>query len=177
MSRIGKKPIVMTSNVSATINGSTLVVKGPKGEITKEIHNQVAVDVNEGEVVVSPKNQSQLATSLWGTFASHATNMVKGVTEGFTKKLIIEGVGYRAAVEGKKLVLQLGFSHPVEMQIPQGLEVSVEKNTVTITGIDKEAVGQFSADIREHRKPEPYKGKGIRYEDEIIRRKEGKKSA
>ena len=113
----------------------------------------------------------------WGTVASHLSNMIEGVTEGFTKKLIIEGVGYRAETSGNKLVMQLGYSHPVEMQIPEGVAVEVEKNEITVSGTDKEAVGQFAANIRAKRKPEPYKGKGIRYSDEIIRRKEGKKAA
>jgi len=177
MSRIGKKPITIPSSVTVSVTDEQLVVKGPKGELKKDIHPAVSIAINDGEAVVSPTSETKLSQSLWGTFASHVANMVQGVTEGFQKQLIIEGVGYKAEVQGKNLILQLGFSHPVELTVPEGIEVAVEKNTLTVSGINKEAIGQFSADIREHRKPEPYKGKGIRYSDEVIRRKEGKKSA
>jgi large subunit ribosomal protein L6 len=153
------------------------MVKGPKGDLEKPLHDAVEVVVEESEVVVNPVAQTKLSRALWGTYASHVANMIQGVTEGFTKKLIIEGVGYRAETSGNKLVMQLGYSHPIEMEIPQDLDVSVEKNTITVSGIDKETVGQFAANIRSKRQPEPYKGKGVRYEDEIVRRKEGKKSA
>ena len=177
MSRIGKKPVTIPSGVEVKIEEGSIVVKGPKGQLVKPLHPSVTVSIENNEATVSPANETKLAQSLWGTFASHIANMVVGVTEGFQKQLIIEGVGYRAETQGKNLVLQLGFSHPIELKIPEDLEVAVEKNTLTISGIDKEKIGQFAADIREYRKPEPYKGKGIRYSDEVIRRKEGKKSA
>ena len=177
MSRIGKKPVTIPSGVEVKIEEGSIMVKGPKGQLVKPLHPSVTVSIENNEATVSPANETKLAQSLWGTFASHIANMVVGVTEGFQKQLIIEGVGYRAETQGKNLVLQLGFSHPIELTIPEDLEVAVEKNTLTISGIDKEKIGQFAADIREYRKPEPYKGKGIRYSDEVIRRKEGKKSA
>lgn len=177
MSRIGKKPVTIPSGVEVKATENTVAVTGPKGNLSRDIHPAVKIDVAESEVVVSPVEETRLANALWGTFASHVANMIQGVTEGYTKKLIIEGVGYRAETQGNNLVMQLGYSHPVEMEIPEGVEVSVEKNIVSVSGIDKEKVGQFAAEIRSKREPEPYKGKGIRYEDETIRRKEGKKSA
>jgi large subunit ribosomal protein L6 len=177
MSRIGKKPVSIPAGVTVKSGESKLMVKGPKGDLEKPLHDAVEVVVEESEVVVNPVAQTKLSRALWGTYASHVANMIQGVTEGFTKKLIIEGVGYRAETSGNKLVMQLGYSHPIEMEIPQDLDVSVEKNTITVSGIDKETVGQFAANIRSKRQPEPYKGKGVRYEDEIVRRKEGKKSA
>lgn len=177
MSRIGKKPIELPANTTVTINGNEMTVKGPKGQLSKEVSDQVTIKVEDSQVVVEPVNETRLAKSLWGTFASHVNNMVTGVNEGFSKKLIIEGVGYRAEVQGNNLVMQLGYSHPIEMSIPEGLTVTVEKNDLTVSGIDKEVVGQFAANIRSHRTPEPYKGKGIRYADEHIIRKEGKKAA
>lgn len=177
MSRIGKKPISIPKNTTVTVVDSTLTIKGPKGELTKTISDQVKIKVQDDEVVVEPTNESQLSRALWGTFASHVDNMITGVNQGFSKKLIIEGVGYRAETQGDKLVMQLGYSHPIEMQIPKGIEVKVEKTDMTVSGFDKELVGQFAANIRSKRKPEPYKGKGIRYADEHIIRKEGKKAA
>tara|TARA_B100001123_G_scaffold343419_1_gene389996 strand:+ start:99 stop:632 length:534 start_codon:yes stop_codon:yes gene_type:complete len=177
MSRIGKKPVEIPSGVTVTTTDTAVSVKGPKGELDRSVPSLVTVSVDDSQVVVTPANKTKQAQALWGTYASLVDNMITGVTEGFTKQLIIEGVGYRAEVTGNKLVMQLGYSHPVEMEIPSGLDVSVEKNTITVTGISKEYVGQFAANIRSKREPEPYKGKGIRYSDEVIRRKEGKKSA
>ena len=177
MSRIGKKPVSIPSGVEFNENDGVITVKGSKGQLQKDLHPAVTVALADNEVTVSPANETKLAQALWGTFASHIANMVEGVTNGFQKQLIIEGVGYRAEVQGQTLTMQLGYSHPIILQIPEGLTVTVEKNTLTVAGIDKEAIGQFAADIRSYRTPEPYKGKGIRYSDEVIRRKEGKKSA
>jgi large subunit ribosomal protein L6 len=176
MSRIGKQPIQIPKNTTVTIDGSTVTVKGPKGELVRTFRPEVAIALEGDTVVVTPVESNQFATALWGTVASHIGNMVDGVNEPFVKKLIIEGVGYRAEMSGKTLVLSLGFSHKVEVNSPEGLEVTVEKNVVTVSGIDKEAVGELAAKIRAFRKPEPYKGKGIRYENEVIKRKEGKKA-
>ena len=177
MSRIGKKPVSIPSGVEFNENDGVITVKGSKGQLQKDLHPAVTVALADNEVTVSPANETKLSQALWGTFASHIANMVEGVTNGFQKQLIIEGVGYRAEVQGQTLTMQLGYSHPIILQIPEGLTVTVEKNTLTVAGIDKEAIGQFAADIRSYRTPEPYKGKGIRYSDEVIRRKEGKKSA
>jgi large subunit ribosomal protein L6 len=177
MSRIGKKPIQIPSAVDIKIDDGSVIVKGPKGELSRSIRPEVAITVNDGEVTLQPVSNAGLARALWGTYASHINNMITGVTEGFTKKLIVEGVGYRSEVQGQKIVLNLGYSHPITLDIPAGIEVTVEKNTISVSGSDKELVGEFAAIIRRQRKPEPYKGKGIRYDDEVIRRKEGKKSA
>lgn len=175
MSRIGKQPVVIPSGVTVSIAGQTLKVKGPKGELSLTIHPKVIVTQSEKNLVVSVKNEKvKSERALWGLFRSLVNNMVEGVTRGFTKTLEINGVGYKAAISGKNLVLNLGYSHPIEMEIPAGLEVKVEKNTITIAGIDRQLVGQFAAVVRSQREPEPYKGKGIKYSDEIIRRKAGK---
>lgn len=175
MSRIGKKPITLPQGVTAEIKDSALIIKGPKGELSLQVHPKVAIANKDGVLEVTVKRpDNKLERSLWGLFRSLANNMVVGVTEGFSKTLEINGVGYKAALTGKKLVLNLGFSHPIEMEVPSSLELKVEKNTIIITGADKQSVGQFAAIIRQHRKPEPYKGKGIKYSDEIIRRKAGK---
>ncbi len=175
MSRIGKQPVVLPSGVTVSIAGQTLKVKGPKGELSLVIHPKVTVVQNDQSVVVSVKNETvKTERALWGLFRSLINNMVAGVTTGFTKVLEINGVGYKAAVTGRKLVLNLGYSHPIEMEIPEGLDAKVEKNVITITGIDRQLVGQFAAVIRGKREPEPYKGKGIKYSDETIRRKAGK---
>jgi large subunit ribosomal protein L6 len=176
MSRLGKKGITVPQNTEVLIDKGLISVKGPKGEISKEFNSSIKIEVNDGEVVLTPQRQDQLTRALWGTYASHISNMVKGVNEAYVKKLIVEGVGFKAEINGKNLKLNVGFSHPIEMEIPEGLEVSVEKDTITISGINKESVGQFAANIRSKKKPEPYKGKGIRYDGEVIRRKEGKKA-
>ena len=175
MSRIGKKPIVIPSGVTVDLKDQTLKVKGPKGELVLEIHPKVTVEHKDSEMIVSVKHPDvKSERALWGLFRALINNMVQGVTSGFTKILEINGVGYKAALTGKKLVLNLGYSHPIEMEVPAGLEAKVEKNTITITGSDRQSVGQFAAVIRSQREPEPYKGKGIKYQNEVIRRKAGK---
>lgn len=176
MSRIGKKPIAIPANTEVTISEGVVTVKGPLGQLTRKLNKFVEVKVEDGNAIVSPIGKTLDAKAFWGTFASHIQNMVDGVNKEFEKKLTIEGVGFKAAIQGDKLVLSLGFSHPVELKIPDGITCELEKLDLTIKGIDKEAVGQFAAVVRSKKKPEPYKGKGIRYFDEIIRRKEGKKS-
>lgn len=177
MSRIGKKEIEIPEKTEVKVDGTTVSVKGPKGEISKMFRPVISVEVLGTKINFKPKKTDKFTRSLWGTYSSHVSNMIKGVNDGFEKKLVIEGVGFKAEASGGKIVLNIGFSHPVELAIPDGLEVSVEKNEIMIKGIDKEKVGQFASDIRKQKKPEPYKGKGIRYEGEVIRRKEGKKAA
>lgn len=176
MSRIGKQPIAIPSGTEVHVSEGILTVKGKGGELQKELHEDIAIEVNGSEVVVTPTNETRQAQALWGTFASHVRNMVTGVNEPYEKKLVVEGVGYRVALEGKKLVLNVGFSHSVEVAVPEGVKVVVEKNEISIKGANKETVGQFAANVRAVKKPEPYKGKGIRYSDEIVRRKEGKRA-
>lgn len=176
MSRIGKKVITLPQNTEIKLSDGSVSVKGPLGELSKTLHPLIDVKVADKEVTVHPKEESIEANALWGTFASHIDNMVSGVNKPFEKKLILEGIGFKSDVQGDKIVLALGFSHPVEVKIPEGLKVTAEKNLITISGSDKELVGQFAANMRSLKKPEPYKGKGFRYEDEVIRRKQGKKS-
>jgi len=177
MSRLAKRPIVIPSKTDVSVEGNVIRVKGPKGELTRVGNRRVDVSVGAEGVEVKPKSSSIEAKALIGTYASHVRNMVKGVNEGFSKKLLVEGVGFKWDVQGKTLNLSLGFSHPVKMDIPEGLEVKADKGTLTISGIDCELVGQFAANVRAMKKPEPYKGKGIRYEGEVVRRKQGKKAA
>lgn len=177
MSRIGKKVIAIPANTEVSVSGDLLSVKGPLGTLTKKIHPLVEVKVEAGSASVSRKKETLESKALWGTFSSHLNNMVNGVNKAFEKKLILEGIGYKSEVRGDKLVFALGFSHPVEVSIPSTLKVSAEKNNITISGSDKEEVGLFAANIRMLKKPEPYKGKGMRYDTEVIRRKQGKKSA
>ncbi len=178
MSRLAKQPIAIPAGVEVTINDSLITVKGAKGELSREFKMDVVSIEKEGDTfVLKLAEESVFSKALIGTYASHLKNMIHGVTEGFEKKLIVEGVGFRSEVKGKELHLALGFSHPVIMEIPEGLSATAEKNVITVTGIDKERTNQFAAQIRAKKKPEPYKGKGIRYEGEIIRRKQGKKSA
>jgi large subunit ribosomal protein L6 len=175
MSRVGKKPVIIPAGVTVELSRETLKVKGPKGELMQAIHPKVTITQNDSELTVSVKRETNKAErSLWGLFRALIQNMVTGVTTGFTKVLEINGVGYKAALTGTKLVLNLGYSHPIEMEVPKGLEAKVEKNTITITGADRQLVGQFAAEVRSQREPEPYKGKGIKYSDETIRRKAGK---
>lgn len=176
MSRIGKQPIKIPENVDVKIDDNFIIIKGSKGELKQKIHPDINLEVKDKKVLVKPRNEKKKNSAIWGTYRALVANMMKGASEGFEKKLIFEGVGYRAAVEGKKLVLNLGYSHPIEIEAPEGIEFKVEKNTIIISGIDKQLVGQAAANIRAKRKPEPYKGKGIRYEDEVIRRKVGKKA-
>lgn len=177
MSRIGKNPIIIPAKTEVTQNGSVLTVKGPLGALSREFRKEVDVVITGNEIQVSPTKDTIFARALWGTTAAHIRNMIHGVNTLFVKKLIIEGVGFKSAVNGNELVLNLGFSHPVPLEIPKGLTVTAEKNVITVSGIDKEVVGSFAALMRSKKKPEPYKGKGIRYEKEVVRRKEGKKSS
>jgi large subunit ribosomal protein L6 len=178
MSRLAKKPIIIPAKTEVTQNGSVITVKGPKGELSKDFSRpNIKIDIKEGEIEVTPKNDAQFTRALLGTYASHLINMIEGVNNGYEKKLILEGVGFKSAVVGSNLEMSLGFSHQVVVPIPAGLEVTAEKNNILIKGIDKELVGSFASDVRSNKKPEPYKGKGLRYHDEIIRRKQGKKSA
>jgi large subunit ribosomal protein L6 len=177
MSRIGKKPVPVPAGVSATLEGQTLSVKGPKGTLSMSVLDElVRTSVEDGQISVQPVNDSQRSRAAWGMQRTNVSNLVTGVTEGFTKVLEITGVGYRAAAQGKNLKLQLGYSHDVNYAIPEGIDVKTpDPNTVEISGIDKQKVGQVAAEIRRWRKPEPYKGKGIKYRGEFIFRKEGKK--
>ncbi len=176
MSRLAKRPIAIPKQTEINISSGLISVKGPKGTLTKPLHRLISIEVGEEGVQVSKKSNAKEAQALVGTFASHMRNMMTGVTTGFSKKLIVEGVGFKWDVAGRMLNLALGFSHPVKMEIPEGLTVVAERATLTISGFDKEAVGQFAANVRAHKKPEPYKGKGIRYDNEVIRRKQGKKA-
>lgn len=176
MSRIGRKPVAIPGGVTVALNGSELSVKGPKGDLSMPIMEEVTVEVNDNEVVVAPVGDTKRARSFWGMHRTMIDNMVIGVTEGYSKKLQINGVGYRAQMKGNDVNLQLGFSHDVLFEVPEGITVQCpDQTTIIITGIDKQLVGQVAAKIREYRKPEPYKGKGIKYEGEYIFRKEGKK--
>ena len=177
MSRIGKKPIVLPSGVTASVESGILTVKGPKGTLAMQLLDDlVKYDIAEGEIRVSPITDAQRNRAAWGMQRTNVQNLVTGVTEGFTKVLEITGVGYRAQAQGKNLRLQLGYSHDVNFPVPEGVDVKTpDPNTVEISGIDKQKVGQVAAEIRRWRKPEPYKGKGIKYRGEYIFRKEGKK--
>ena len=176
MSRIAKKPIKIPEETDVSYASGFLTIKGPLGEIKKSLRPEIKVEVINGEVILTPIRQSLDILALWGTYASHIRNMIEGVNKVFEKKLIVEGIGYKSDVKGKELHLALGFSHPVMRVIPDGLKVTAEKNVITVSGVDVEKVGQFVAQVRSLKKPEPYKGKGIRYSDEVIRRKQGKKS-
>jgi large subunit ribosomal protein L6 len=176
MSRIGKKPVAIPSGVTANIENGTLNVKGPKGTLTLGLSDLIDYKVEGDEISVMPANDSKEARAYWGMQRTLVSNLVEGVTQGFTKVLEITGVGYRASAQGNKLKLQLGYSHDVDLDVPAGVEVKTpDQTTVEISGTDKQAVGQFAAEIRRWRKPEPYKGKGIKYRGEYIFRKEGKK--
>ena len=176
MSRIGKNPVTIPEGVTPTVSGQDITVKGPKGELSFKAHDDVVVKLEDGQIVLSPRTQSQRARQIWPTSRTRVQNMVVGVTEGFTKKLEIKGVGYRANLQGKELVLALGYSHDVRYAVPDDVKIEVEKQkSLTVSGIDKQRVGQVAAEIREYRKPEPYKGKGVRYSDEYVMIKEGKK--
>jgi large subunit ribosomal protein L6 len=175
MSRVGKQPIVLPEGVKATINATQITINGPKGELVVEIPQKVHVEQKENELLVSvlkPEDSRQAA--FWGLSRSLIANAVKGVTEGFEKKLEVNGVGYKVQLQGKKLTLNVGYSHSVDFELPEGIESTVEGNTISINGISKQLVGEIAANIRKIRKPEPYKGKGIKYSDEQIRRKVGK---
>ena len=177
MSRIGKKPVPMPQGVTATVEGQTLTVKGPKGTLSMPLLDDlVKYEIGEGEIRLTPLTDAQRNRAAWGMTRTNVQNLVTGVTEGFTKVLEINGVGYRAQAQGRKLRLQLGYSHDVNYDLPEGVDVKTpDQNTIEISGIDKQKVGQVAAEIRRWRKPEPYKGKGIKYRGEYIFRKEGKK--
>ncbi|MCB1462586.1 MAG: 50S ribosomal protein L6 [Nitratireductor sp.] len=176
MSRIGKRPVSVPSGVTATVEGQTVKAKGPKGELSYVVNDEVLVKLEDGAISVDPRDNTKDARSKWGMSRTMIENIVNGVTQGFEKKLEINGVGYRAAMQGKNLQLALGFSHDVVYEVPEGIQVATPKPTeIVVTGIDKQRVGQVAAEIRKYRGPEPYKGKGIKYADEVIVRKEGKK--
>jgi large subunit ribosomal protein L6 len=176
MSRIGKRPVPLPAGVTATTEGQILSVKGPKGTLTLNMRDEIAYDISPEGISVQPANDSKEARAFWGMQRTLVQNLVTGVTEGFTKVLEITGVGYRANAQGKTLRLQLGYSHDVNVDVPEGIEIKTPDNTtVEISGIDRQKVGQVAAEIRRWRKPEPYKGKGIKYRGEYIFRKEGKK--
>lgn len=175
MSRIGKKIISLPANVEATISGNKVTIKGPKGTLEQILHPHVAVAKEDNGLKISVKDpELKSDKALWGLFGSLLKNMVEGVVKGYEKKLEMNGIGFKAEVKGKNLILDVGFSHPINFSLPAGIEVIVEKNTITIKGFDKQLVGSIAAQIREIKKPEPYLGKGIKYSDEIIRRKAGK---
>ena len=176
MSRVGNAPVKVPSGVTLTMSGKEMVAKGAKGELNLAISDFVEVTISDEAVNVAPKRKDKFGRSIWGTTRANIQNLLTGVSEGFTRNLEISGVGYRAAMQGNKLQLNLGYSHPVVMDVPAGLNVAVDGNTkIAITGSDKQLLGQFAAEVRAKRPPEPFKGKGVKYADEYIVRKEGKK--
>jgi large subunit ribosomal protein L6 len=177
MSRIGKKEITIPKGVKVLRDGANISVTGSKGTLTREFRDDITINIEAEKITLDVKRNDKFSRALWGTYASHLMNMIKGVETPYEKKLILEGVGFKSELKGKELHLALGFSHPVVVTVPDGLTAVVEKNNLTFTGIDKELVGSFSASVRALKKPEPYKGKGFRYHDEVIRRKQGKKTA
>lgn len=182
MSRIGKKPIQILEGIEIKTEGQKVIVKGPKGTLSREIHSEIKIEIKDNQIFVQPFSEKALmdnkqVKALWGLTRALLANMIEGINQGFEKKLEIQGIGFKAVIEEGVLVLNVGFSHPVKIKIPQELKVLVEKNIITISGIDKELVGQFSAVVRKTKPPEPYKGKGIRYLGEVVRRKAGKKAA
>lgn len=180
MSRIGKKEIIIPKGVTVTKNGVSLKVEGPKGFLVKDFRDDVIINIEGDKITLSVKRNDKFSKALWGTYASHILNMIAGVQTPYVKKLILEGVGFKSEVkdkgQSKEFHFALGFSHPVIVPIPEGLTATADKNIITISGIDKELVGSFTAGVRALKKPEPYKGKGMRYENEVIRRKQGKKT-
>jgi len=177
MSKIGKNPIEIPAGITATLTENELKIKGPNGEATLPILKGLSVKLEEGKLIFSPEDKTKQTRSNWGTMRALTANAVKGAAQDFGRELIIEGVGYRAEVSDKVLILSLGYSHKINFPIPAGIKILVEKNTIKIAGADKERVGETAAKIRRFRKPEPYKGKGVRYSDEVVRRKAGKKAA
>ena len=177
MSRTGKHPIKIPAGTEVAVVAGEITVKGKGGTLKRHVHPAVLITVANGEVLVTPAEKARLAKALWGTYAAHMRNMVAGVNTPFVKKLQVEGIGYRVELAGKQLKLNVGYSHPVLVAIPAGVTVAVEKNIITVSGPDKEEVGEFAASVRAIKKPEPYKGKGIRYEGEVVRLKQGKKAA
>jgi large subunit ribosomal protein L6 len=177
MSRIGKKIIAIPEKTEVSLTSGVFIVKGPQGTLSKNFKSDIDINIGDKEITLVPKKETIETRALWGTYASHIMNMISGVNTPYSKKLIIEGIGYKSEVKGSSLVLALGFSHPVNVAIPATLKVTAEKNIITVTGIDKEIVGEFVAKVRALKKPEPYKGKGIRGEFEVVKRKQGKKTA
>jgi len=176
MSRVGKKPVAIPSGVTAVVEGQTVKVKGPKGALSVVLHGDITAKVDKGEVQVDPRAETKRARAMWGTYRALIANVMEGVTKGFERRLEITGVGYRAAVQGKNLQLQLGYSHDIVYPIPEGITIAVPKPTeIIVTGVDGQKVGHVAAEIRAFRKPEPYKGKGVKYAGEYVFRKEGKK--
>lgn len=176
MSRIGKQEILIPAGVKVTQSGNTLIVTGPKGTLSRVFRDDITIALTDKNITLNIKRNDKFSQSLWGTYASHIKNMLKGVETPYQKKLILEGVGFKSEVKGKEFQFALGFSHPVIVPIPEGITATADKNNITISGIDKELVGNFTAAIRALKKPEPYKGKGMRYDTEVIRRKQGKKT-
>lgn len=176
MSRLAKKPIPVPAKVTVENQGGVLTVKGPKEALTRSVHSTISIDVTPEGVLVTPKNNSRLARALTGTYAAHVRAMLAGVETPWKKVLVLKGVGYKVELKGTELVFNVGFSHPVVLKVPEGLTAAVEKGTITISGADKQKVGQFAAEVREVKPPEPYLGKGIAYDNEVIRRKQGKKA-
>jgi len=176
MSRIGKKPIIIPDKTEITKSNGLINVKGPLGELSRKFRPEVEIEIGDSEIILKPSSNKLFANALWGTYASHLQNMIQGVNSPFEKKLVIEGVGFRVQITDGTLVLNIGFSHQVTVPIPDDVKVEVVKNVISLSSIDKESVGSFSAYIRSLKKPEPYKGKGIRYENEVVRRKQGKKA-
>ncbi len=176
MSRLAKKPIVIPSKVNVTVDGGVVTVTGAKETLTRSVHSFVEISVGADGVMVAPKNSTRLAKALTGTFASHVKSMIQGVETPFKKTLQLNGVGYKVELKGKDLVFAVGFSHPVVLTVPEGITATVAKNVITVEGANKEQVGQFAAEVRGVKPPEPYLGKGIKYEDETILRKQGKKA-
>ncbi len=177
MSRVGKQILTIPANTQVTVTEGMVSIKGPKGELKRMFKPVITVKTENNEVTLTPNKKDNATRALWGTYASHIKNMLEGVSAGYTEKLILEGIGFKAEVAGTNLNMALGFSHPVVRAIPAGLTVTSEKGVITVSGFDKELVGQFTAQIRALKKPEPYKGKGFRYDGEIIKRKQGKKAA
>lgn len=177
MSRVGKKPIKIPPNVEVKIEKNKVTIKGPKGELSREVRPEIKVKEDKGSLVVSPKAETKKSKAFWGLTRALLNNMVKGVCEGYEKKLEIKGLGYKANLEGETLVLMAGFTHPVKIKAPQGIQITTQQKIITVSGIDKELVGQVASRIKKVRPAEPYKGKGIRYVGEVIRRKAGKKAA
>jgi large subunit ribosomal protein L6 len=176
MSKIGKKPILIPEGTEIKIDGQKVFIKGPKGQLFREIPSEIKIQVRNNKIFILPEVESIFNKKFWGTTRSILANMVNGVSKGFEKKLEIQGIGFKAAIEGDEIILNVGYSHPVKIKIPQNLKILIEKNIISVSGIDKEMVGQFAAVIRKIKTPEPYKGKGIRYLGEQVRKKAGKKA-
>lgn len=176
MSRIGKQQINIPEKTEVKLANGVFFAKGPLGELSRKFKSDIAIKIKDKQITLEPIKTTNQNNMLWGTYASHILNMIKGVNEAFVKKLIVEGIGYKAEKQGNDIALNVGFSHPVKIAIPEGVNVGVEKNIITISSIDKEKAGQFAAKVRATKKPEPYKGKGIRYDGEVIRRKQGKRA-